>query len=371
MRVVIATTTAFHLRHLARELIAQGHDVTFVSILPKWKTRGYGLPDAACVSLFARLQPWAGLAVLRLPWIWLDRVRDRLAARVDRAIARTAPACDVFIGLSSVTVASAAAARAKGARVLIERGASHIDTQAASATAAGAAPPSPLYVAREHASYRAADVVVVPSRFVAATFAAAGFPAERVRVTPLGVDLSAFPMPATPAPAPVSAIFVGGWTRRKGCDLFAGLLDRLPDLRLTHVGLPGDVAFPDNPRFRTLGYLGHAVLAGELPRHHLFVFPSRDDGFGMVMAEAIACGLRVVASTASGAPDLQATLGDAIVTVVAPDDLDALAAAVAGQMRATAADPAAARPTAEQRTRLSWAGYGIAYSAMLGDLVAA
>lgn len=365
MRIVIATTTGFHLRHLARELITLDHDVTFISILPKWKTRSYGLPDSACISLFTRLQPWATLALLRRSWGWLRRVRDELAVRTDHAITHVLPTCDVFIGLSSITVDSAVAAREAGARVLIERGATHIDTQVAAALAAGAEPPSALYVSRENASYAVADLIVVPSRFVERTFAEASDKPKTVCVIPLGVDTASFAMPAAPAALPVSAIFVGGWTRRKGCDQFAPLLDALPALHLTHIGLPGDVPFPASDRFSTLGYLTALALGAELPKHHLFLFPSRDDGFGMVMGEALACGLRVVASSASGAPDLQAIVGDDLVTVIPPSDFAALRDATREQMAVIERDPAGARPTPTQRERLSWQHYGEAFAAML------
>ena len=37
---------------------------------------------------------------------------------------------------------------------------------------------------------------------------------------------------------------------------------------------------------------------------HVLVLPSIQEGFGMVMAQALACGCPVIASKSSGAPDL-------------------------------------------------------------------
>ena len=130
MRFLIGTSTAFHLRHLAVQLRNRGHQVEFHSYLPRWKTRQYGLPDDAVVSHFRPLLPWSALALLRGWARWLTPIRHRLFARVDARIAahiaRQRQPFDVFVGLSSVAVASADAARENGALVLIECGISHI-----------------------------------------------------------------------------------------------------------------------------------------------------------------------------------------------------------------------------------------------------
>lgn len=84
MRIVFAASTAFHLRHLALELLERGWDVEFHSYLPRWKTRQYGLPDHATVSHFSALLPWSGLALLR--GVPLQGLREWLFAKVDRRI---------------------------------------------------------------------------------------------------------------------------------------------------------------------------------------------------------------------------------------------------------------------------------------------
>ncbi len=57
----------------------------------------------------------------------------------------------------------------------------------------------------------------------------------------------------------------------------------------------------------------------------LFVFPSRLEGFGMVVAEAMACGAPVVSSNAASLPEV---VGDAGL-LAAPDDVEGFAAQVA------------------------------------------
>lgn len=371
MKILFATSTAFHLRHLARELLALGHQVEFHSYLPKWKTRRYGLPDSACVSHFSRLLPWSALALLRGGGAARARIRETLFAKVDQAIARRLGDGDVFIGLSAVAVESARAARAKGQLVLIERGLTHILTQKAVAQVAGGRVPSDLYVERELASSTCADVVIVLSQHAAASFHDHGFPPDKLETVPLGVDTTLFHPAAGPPPLPVKAVFVGGWSRRKGCDLFEPLLEAIPELELVHVGLQDGLDFPQNPRFTSLGYRTPEQLAELLRQHHLFLFPSRDDGFGMVLAEALASGLRVVSSTASGGPDLARIVGQEHITLIAPGSLEELVAATRAQIAAIAIDPA--RMALDSRTinLLSWRGYGTRYAALLDRLLKA
>ena len=107
MRVVIATSTGFHLRHLAVELERCGWEVEFHSYLPRWKLRGYGLSDGSIRSHFKSLLPLSGLALLRGGARWLLPVREALFARIDRRIAATMGPADAFIGLSAVAVDSA------------------------------------------------------------------------------------------------------------------------------------------------------------------------------------------------------------------------------------------------------------------------
>lgn len=368
MRVLIATSRAFHLHHLARELLQLGCEVEFHSYIPRFKTREYGLPDRNVHSHFLPLLPRSALAFARSASPRLQPIRDGLSRAVDRRIARTMKPADVFIGMSSMAIESARAARANGALVLIERGSSHILHQLDTARADGATLPSATYVERELRSYEQADRVVLLSQYARDTFAARGFPGDRVEVMPLGVDLSRFYRVAPP-PLPVRAMMVGAWTRRKGSDLVAGLLDRIPELCITHIGSPGDVPFPASPRFRTLGHLPQPRIAAIMHGHHLLLFPSRDDGFGMVMAEALACGLRVVASRASGGPDLAQILGEQFVTVVPPGSLDALETATRQQMAAIAARPNDFAVPAAALERLSWHAYGQRYLTMIRSLL--
>ena len=371
MRIVIATTSGFHLRHLAREWIADGQDVTYLTYLPKFRIRRDGIPTTRARSYFWRLQPWSAAALFR-PWSALRNAAvDRVLSCADAAYAADAPPCDIFIGLSAMADASARAAREKhGAKVVIERGSRHVLSQDALLRAGGARPLRESYIRRELASYDCADVIALPSDHTVESFVERGFPETKLFRNPYGVDLAQFPRTPRP-PGPPRLLFVGQWSTRKGCDVIREVLRRNPDFDLTHVGTLADLPFPELPNVRTLGHRTHPQLRQEMERHHILLLPSREDGFGMVLSEALASGLPVIGSTRTGAPDLRALISmKESVEVVPPSDVPALEQAIR-RMAAFVARQSHDRAILSEadKAELSWAAYARRYSAFLQTIV--
>jgi glycosyltransferase involved in cell wall biosynthesis len=126
---------------------------------------------------------------------------------------------------------------------------------------------------------------------------------------------------------------------RKGHEILLRALAALPDLdwRLTCLGSPHrDPATAERVRERLrAGGLGDRVaLAGEVDaatlavhydRADVFVLPTLYEGYGMVVAEALARGLPIVA-TATGA--IAELVGDEAGLLVPPGDVEALTAAL-------------------------------------------
>jgi glycosyltransferase involved in cell wall biosynthesis len=82
----------------------------------------------------------------------------------------------------------------------------------------------------------------------------------------------------------------------------------------------------------------------------LFAFPSRYEGFGLPVVEAMACGTPVVASNRASLPEI---VGDAGV-LVDPDDVDKLATALVSVLRDEALRRELARRGLERARRFSW-----------------
>lgn len=308
MKIVIATSRAFHLVHLARELSFLGHDVTLIGYVPRWRMQQYGLGNCRYIDLFQSLLPRSALALQRRLKSVCSSQTLRIMAPCDRLIAVRMPACDVFIGLSGVIVEAFTAARDRfGATTLCERGSAHVITQAKLINTEGRRRVPEELVLRELAGYTSADVTVVPSHFAEGSFIAQGHPDERLFRNMYGVNTSRFPKstPAKSRKTRCRALFVGNWSYQKGCDLLADALEQMPELEITHVGQPADVPFPISPRFHTVGYIDNARLSQIYREHDIFILPSRQDGFGMVLLEAFASGLPIVASRNTGAVDIR------------------------------------------------------------------
>ena len=150
-------------------------------------------------------------------------------------------------------------------------------------------------------------------------------PPGKVQVTPYGVG-AGFAPDGPRARRPPYALFVGTLHPRKHPLLAVEAL-ALTDTSLTLVlagpdrGLAGAI----RARARSLGIGERVELLGHVEEHELaalyrgaacLVFPSRYEGFGLPVLEAMACGTPVVATRTSSIPEIAG--GAAILT--APDD---------------------------------------------------
>lgn len=156
--------------------------------------------------------------------------------------------------------------------------------------------------------YRVADRIVVPSQFVARSFVANGIHPSRLLVVPLGVDIELFTAkPPAHENGPFRVLFVGGSTVEKGIGYLLQAWNKLD--------LPNGELWIVSPACRPPGYTGlcrkvrwwRYLPQTELKQLYwkasLFCLPSVQDGFGMVVLEAMACGLPVIVTEHVGAAD--------------------------------------------------------------------
>lgn len=140
------------------------------------------------------------------------------------------------------------------------------------------------------------------------------FPGPHHFCIPYHCDLSAFAERAyaRQTNGPTTFLFCGQMIRRKGVDLLLTAFDRMvadgSDARLTLVGREAELAefmAAISPRARSrISYEGFQPperLPEYFSRADVFVLPSRHDGWGVVVNQALGAGLPVVSSDAVGA----------------------------------------------------------------------
>jgi glycosyltransferase involved in cell wall biosynthesis len=142
-------------------------------------------------------------------------------------------------------------------------------------------------------------------------------PVERVAAIPAGVDANRFrPLPR-PADQGRYVLFVGSLEPRKNLPALLAAWKEIekdfPQVSLILAGVAGrvfrPVHLPENvARLRFAGYVPDGSLPALYSGADVFVLPSFDEGFGLPVLEAMACGTPVVASTGGALPEV---VGDA------------------------------------------------------------
>jgi len=277
-------------------------------------------------------------------------------------------ACDLFIGMSGIYLEAARYAKQRfGAAIWVERGSRHILSQAEILGAIpGAVRPSSLAIDRELAGYALADRIVIPSSHVEESFRRDPSAHAKLFKNPYGVDLAVFPtVKRSNSGDELSLLFVGTWSLRKGCDLLVSAVARAPGVRLVHVGSIGrDFAFPkDNPRFVHVDPVPQRQLQRFYAEADAFILASREDGFGLVLAQALASGLPVICTDRTGGADLAHTPGLAKYIMVVPSDNPAAMVGAILELRARLElGKSFPQLTDTDRETLSWAAYGRRYA---------
>jgi glycosyltransferase involved in cell wall biosynthesis len=171
---------------------------------------------------------------------------------------------------------------------------------------------------------RSVERVVVGSEFAKRQASEVlGVPTRKLSVAYYGVERRFEPAPKPEAlvqrlgiGGQIVALFMGGLEPRKNLgfllDVWADVVRERPDVRLVVAGSGPDQARLQG-RARRLGLERHVLFTGHLPEPEkvdyyraadLLVFPSLMEGFGLVVVEAMSCGLPAIISNRGSLPEL-------------------------------------------------------------------
>jgi glycosyltransferase involved in cell wall biosynthesis len=342
---------------LAAGQAATGRPVTVMPILPPGG-EDHPFPDG--------LDPAVRVAVVRVP--------DRAYRAERRAVARLCGDLGIHVlhtHGARVDVVDSGAARAAG-----------IPSVTTVHGFCGGDLKNRFYEWLQRRSFRSMDAVVAVSRKLAAELVASGVDARLIHTIPNGFDGTEAPVSREEArrrlglgAAEVCIGWVGRLSPEKGPDIMLDALGCLRDLpwRLSVVG-QGRLRPRLEEQARRLGIdhriTWHGGVAGAPALYRafdLFALSSRTEGTPMVLLEAMAAGVPVVATAVGGVPDVVDSRHALVVLPEQPRALaDAIRAALVDRDAALARAAAAAARLEAEYGKDTWvAGYDRVYEAVL------
>lgn len=149
----------------------------------------------------------------------------------------------------------------------------------------------------------AASGFVVPGRAAREYVESLGVPSERIVIAPNAVDLTIFGQePARPPKDECTFLYVGRLSPEKGLDVLLEAFDAVPGTLLIAGRGPLEEELHEQAgdRVRFLGQVARDELPALYAAADCFVLPSRSEPWGMVLNEAAAAGLPLVATLATG-----------------------------------------------------------------------
>jgi starch synthase len=353
-------------RALRRRFLA---DLPPEKIIRRWR---YELPEQIARRTFGPGQ------IVEHCVYWRDAAFDRWVAR------KWIRDCDAYWGFQGSCLESLRSARRRGITAIAEFATAHV-TRAIellsseaerhpewAATISNFAFPD-WYRERLEQEPHEADLCIAASQFTIESLEQAGIELRRIILLPLGADLTQFRFAPRSPSGPFRILFAGGVGQRKGVKYLLQAFDQIRGngVELTLAGpLPADMRplAPYQNRVRFTGRLDQADIVREMHRAHVLVLPSVFEGFGLVIVEAMATGMPVIASTHSAGPDVIREGIDGFV--LEPDDVTGLVDRLERLRldRARAVEMGVA--ACDQAKNFSWEAHGVRVKDILGQLEA-
>jgi glycosyltransferase involved in cell wall biosynthesis len=324
MKVILSAGDRFHSYALAKELLNR-------QALQRLYTFNYSAKDAQSIppSFVKRSTTCAILNTLyqkaRLSRFinrtTFNTYKDRLFENNVNHWLQHEPKADIVVCWSGFLHHCLSTARRTSTKIILETGSCHTDQQAALikkeydsyGLTINSHNKKRQALARQE--YAEADLIMAPSDFVKQSFVNEGFSADKIAVVPYGVDTSFFtPALTKPIGNSFTFLFVGMVSLQKGIHYLLRAWQQADlDQNKTQLVIIGALQkdflqvrhkLPQARNVIFTGGISREALRSQYQAANVFVLPSVQEGFAMVIGEAMACGLPVIASTHTGASNI-------------------------------------------------------------------
>ncbi len=167
-----------------------------------------------------------------------------------------------------------------------------------------------IHILKEQLEMELASNIVVASTFTMNTLVDNGIPNAKIFINPYGVDSNSFKPLNIKNRKPIKFLFLGIVDARKGVPFLLEVWNsiEIADATLTLIGpiLEKTRTYIERhyKNIEIFGAVSFHDLKGILPTYDVLVFPSFFEGFGLVIPEAMACGMPVITTNATCAHDI-------------------------------------------------------------------
>lgn len=288
---------------LARELAQQGNIVRFYSYVPKKRALQFGLKEECHYGLFYFALPFLLLYKLFGFRRWNQYLYQRCC---DIFMSFYMKPCDIFIGESPIFNKAARAAKRKyHAITILETGTIHAREFERIFNTLGMSEHKEVSIKRYEESYQEADFISVGCTYAKQTFTERNISTNKIVINSYGFEPEQFNPTALSAERAYDCIYVGNWSKNKGSLIYEEFFRQRTDLTFLHIGAIRE-PFPNNlPNMQHINFVPQDTLESYYSQARVFLMLSYLEGFGMVITQAMACGLPIVSTRFTGAIDLQ------------------------------------------------------------------